>query len=237
MGSYGSVCLIEVNGIPCMAKQVHDILVGRGNQEGVGNRQKQPVLTKFRHECILLSRLRHPNIVQFIGVIYGKDDLDLTLVMECLHIDLEKCLKTCPNITLALKISILLDVSYGLLHLHSQTPPIIHRDLTPANILLTEGMQAKIADFGVSKILDFQQMKRLTIHPGAFAYMPPEAFESDYGKELDCFSFGALALYTVNQQFPEVDDDSISVQSAQDQDIQIQKRIKWVEMIGKDHCL
>ena len=234
-GSYGSVHVIEVNGIPCIAKRLHNILLGRGGMEDVGDQQRQPLLEKFQRECFLLSRLRHPNIVQFMGVHYGRNHSDLTLIMEYLHMDLEKCVESYPNLPLPLKISILLDVSYGLLHLHSQTPPIIHRDLSAANVLLTAGMRAKIADLGVSKYLDAQKQ---TAAPGTLAYMPPEALkkEAAYTTKLDNFSFGAVALYVTIQEFPEVDDTTITVESVQKCEIQIQKRITWIRKVG-DHCL
>ena len=96
--------------------------------------------------------------------------------------------------------SILLDVLYGLLHLHSQTPPIIHRDLTAANILVTCDMKAKIADLGISKILSELNPLLASAQsalPGTLGYMPPEALveEPQYGTKLDVFSFGVVSLY------------------------------------------
>ena len=205
--------------------------------EDVGDQQRQPLLEKFQRECFLLSRLHHPNIVQFMGVHYGRNLSDLTLIMEYLHMDLGKCVESYPNLPLLLKISILLDVSYGLLHLHSQTPPIIHRDLSAANVLLTAGMRAKIADLGVSKYLDAQKQ---TAAPGTYAYMPPEALKkgADYSTKLDNFSFGAVALYVAVQEFPEVDETmaSMSYEAFQKREIQIQKRITWIQKV-QTHCL
>ena len=102
-GSYGSVHLIEVNGIPCIAKQLHDILVGRNREEEVGIQQRNAIQRKFQNECILLSRLKHPNIVQFMGVHYDRHDpSNLTLIMEYLPMDLEKCLKLYANLPLSM---------------------------------------------------------------------------------------------------------------------------------------
>ena len=239
-GSFGSIHLIEVNGVPCIAKRLHDILVGRGRAEVVEKVQKQSIEKKFRGECVFLSRLRHPNIVQFMGVHYGQDLSDLTLIMECLPMDLERCLHQYPNLPLSIKISILLDVSYGLLHLHSQTPPIIHRDLTAANILLTSDMRAKIADLGVSKILDLHPLHEAsqTAGPGAFAYMPPEALKlvPAYDTKLDDFSFGVVALYVANQEFPMVEDRG-TVEAVQKKETHIEKRREWVDRVGKSHPL
>ena len=109
---------------------------------------------RFRTECLLLSRIRHPNIVQFLGVHYGPNSSDLTLVLEHLHMDLEQCFATYPQMPLSIKLGVLEDVSYDLLHLHTRKPPIFHRDLTASNILVTPDMRAKIADLGVSRLLD-----------------------------------------------------------------------------------
>ena len=101
--------------------------------------------------CVLLSGLRHPNIVQMLGVHYGgSDEADISLIMEYMHMDLEHCMKTYPDIPLPYKTSILRDVAYGLVYLHSI--PIIHRDLNAGNVFLTESLTAKVADLGVAKL-------------------------------------------------------------------------------------
>ena len=238
-GAYGVVCEVKVNGLPCIAKRLHDILM---NEEHVSQQGKKAISERFRNECILLSRLRHPNIVQFLGVHYGRDPYDLTLVMERMHMDLERALKKFPNMSLPIKLGVLLDASYGLLHLHCQTPPIVHRDFTAANILLSPDMRAKVADLGVSKVLDLNphQLSNHTQCPGTQYYMPPEALQEKavYGVKLDVFSLGHLALYTVNQQFPEVHELGHSVvKAARRGNVQLTKRTVAIDMMGKNHCL
>ena len=152
-------------------------------------------VVKFKRpveECCLHSRLRHPNIVQFIGVWYGQDGRDLHLVLERMHASLDVSLEAHPHIPLPIKLSVLRDVSAGLMYLHSFAPPIIHGDLTTTNVLLTLDWRAKIADFGNSV-----DQSALAIAPGALAYMPPEALTRPhkYDSKLDIFSFGTVALY------------------------------------------
>jgi len=238
-GSYGSVYKVTVDGIPCIAKRLHDVLV---NPE-VPRRQRTAIHQKFYDECVLLSQLRHPNVVHFVGVHYGSNQDDMLLIMECLDTDLARCLETQPNIPLEVKLSILLDVSYGLLYFHTHFPQIIHRDLTAANILLTRDKRAKIADLGVSKLLDprTQAAVMQTQAPGTTYYMPPEALEENprYDEKLDIFSFGHLALYVINQVFPEVFEVRITPVVLRDygETIQILKRQKAIDEMGRDHCL
>ena len=147
-----------------------------------------------------MSDLRHPNITLFLGLCFFSDCQLPVLLMERLDGSLDDLLETVPNIPLVLKISILEDVSRGLLYLHKHTPQIIHRDLTAKNVLLTTSFIAKITDFGNSRIINLQpgQLARtLSRLPGTMLYMPPEALEasSRYGPSLDIFSFGHLVLF------------------------------------------
>ena len=98
---------------------------------------------------------------------------------------------------------ILNDVCLGLQYLHSRTPPIIHRDLTPNNILLCYHYRAKISDLGVARTLETADAK-LTQTPGTAVFMPPECLGDNpkYDLSLDVFSFGGIILYIATQQWP-----------------------------------
>ena len=187
-----------MNGLICAGKKIHDVLVDAGNI------RVENVASKYVQECQLMSDLRHPNITLFLGVCFLPDCQLPVLLMERLDGNLDDLIETAPNIPLALKRSILEDVSRGLLYLHKHTPQIIHRDLTAKNVLLTSYFVAKITDLGNSRIVDLQpdQLARtLSRLPGTLVYMPPEALSSPahYGHSLDIFSFGHLALFTLTQ--------------------------------------
>ena len=154
-----------------------------------------------------LSRLRHPNIVQLIGVSVIRGRRLPMMVMELLPGSLSQCLEKNRRIPAYIKTSILYDVSLGLLYLHRQTPPLIHRDLTANNVLLASNMSAKLADLGVARIVNLnpaQLTARMTKCPGTPAYMPPEALSDrpQYDEKLDVFSFGNLVLHVCTQQWP-----------------------------------
>ena len=104
------------------------------------------------------------------------------------------------------KLSILYDVCRGLQYLHTRNPPIVHRDLTPNNILLCSHFRAKITDLGVAKVLHAADAKTLTQNPGTNDFMPPESVAGKpvYGLPLDIFSFGGVILYVCTQQWPEL---------------------------------
>ena len=233
-GCTGAVYEVGVHSVPCIAKRLHDILVGRGGQEPVGREQRAEVIKKFRKEIDLLSDLRHPNVVQFLGVHYGRDEADISLIMEYMYMDLEHCITAYPNIPLPYKTSILRDVSYGLAYLHSKC--VIHRDLNAGNVLLTVSLRAKIADLGVARLFDrkgaLQRTK--TICPGAPDFMPPESVVElpKYDYKLDIFSVGHLILYLVNQSAPIVADLTATQDDFEKKQVQVGKRRTALEKMG-----
>ena len=156
---------------------------------------------------------------------------------------MDKFLTTNPQLPLPLKLSLLQDVSLGLVYLHEQKDPIVHRDLTARNILISDRYQAKIADLGMAKIMSFQEQLASyhTKAPGQQYYMPPEALKENAScsTKLDIFSFGHLALFTVTQKLPEVFDitDLWTMKMKRDGTIQREKRRKSLAEVGKGHCL
>ena len=213
-GAYGSVEEVAVPGAICAAKKIHDIFVNTAL-----------VPSQFVRECQLMSTLRHPNIVQFLGLCFLPGSRLPALVMERLLTSLHDLLDPqadtppppdapMPFFPLSLKCSILHNVACGLAYLHERSPPVIHRDLSARNVLLNSGMVAKIADLGVARIVPRMSVAAtMTKGPGAIIYMPPEAMESKpeeeekdkkskYDASIDIFSFGVVAIFTLCQTFP-----------------------------------
>ena len=239
IGAYGYVFKVKVGGVERMAKKLHSAYVKQVSPE-----ERQGITSKFRSECITLSKLRHPNIVQFIGVHYGRGgNSDLTLIMECVSSDLDKFLTNNRNLSLPLKLSILQDVSFGLVYLHECYPPIVHRDLHAKNILISDKCQAKIADVGVAKVANIraQLAASHTQAPGHLDCMPPEALEEKAvcTPKLDIFSFGHLAIFVINQEPPKVF--SINLQKNMEPVkrgiVEKFKRKASLAAVGKGHCV
>ena len=202
-GAYGKVLVVRVNGLRCACKRLHPALIE--NQSFEINH----VTRRFIEECQCLSKLRHPNIVQFLGVDFSGGMGMPSLVMELLPTNLNTFLDEYTNVPTYVKHSILFDVAVGLLYLHSHSPPIIHRDLGAKNVLLTCGLTAKIADLGVARTLPPRTTHKgkgplQTLASGNVTYMPPEARKEvpSYDTKLDVFSFGHLVLHVMLQKWP-----------------------------------
>ena len=203
-GSYGSVEEAEIPGATCVVKKLHEALLPPPTEAHRADR----MAATFVAECRLMSTVRHPHIVQFLGVCLLPGSRLPALIMEKLLIDLHNLLENNSAIPLSMKHSILLGVSKGLTYLHTRSPAIIHRDLSARNVLLNSAMVAKIADLGNSRIINVRpsQLMTMTKNPGNMWYMPPEAQEDTlkYSTSIDVFSFGNLALFTLTQEFPYV---------------------------------
>ncbi len=183
----------------CAGKKLHGIFSSFASLS-----EKEGMRKRFLEECLQLSSLRHPNIVQLMGLHTCPGDTVPMMVMECMHATLRSCLEKNPNVPVSFKRRILHDVSLGLRFLHERSTPIIHRDLTANNIMLTEDLRAKITDLGVARMLTKDMRRKLTEAPGNSDYMPPEALvgEPSYDTSLDMFSFGILIVHTVTGDWP-----------------------------------
>lgn len=182
----------------CAGKRLHETLIEEEN-EGVAE-----LVLKYHQECQLMSSLRHSNITQFLGICFLSGTRLPLLVMEKLDSNLDDLLENVSHLSPFLKCSVLEDIARGLLYLHNRHPPVIHRDLTAKNILLTTSLVAKITDMGNSRIVDMRPGRAastLSKLPGTLVYMPPEAMDEchQYGPSLDIFSFGHLTLFTLTQ--------------------------------------
>ena len=205
-GAYGRVFTVSYQGISYAAKEIHPLLIDYANPE-----EKKTIKRNFLGECYYCSKLCHPNIVSFKGV-YFPDEISREtslpmMVMELMDESLTNYVKK-QAINMETKLSILYDVSCGLDYLHGFKPdPIIHRDLSPNNILLAPNKVAKLSDLGVAKAVkaDSQATKSaLTKIPGTADFMPPEALEDNpqYSTSLDIFSFAGIVLHVAIQEWP-----------------------------------
>ena len=130
------------------------------------------------------------------------------VVMEKMQHSLRRLVENYINIPLNVKLSILDEVYLGLRYLHSRNPPIIHRDLTPNNILLGRSLEAKITDLGVAKVMQTDNKTSMTKIPGTSYFMPLETLTKRpvYGPPLDVFCYGGVVLNVITQKWPDPTD-------------------------------
>ena len=199
-GSNGRILEAIWEGTTVAVKEIHSIFNGISDEEFFALRRK------FLYECEQASQMRHPNIVRFLGIHHPAGARLPSLVMERLHCSLDSLLEENPVVPMRTKLSIIKDVALGLRYLHTRNPPIIHRDLSSNNVLISKGMEGKIGDLGTARLIDSSRQSRMTKAPGTVDFMPPEALENvtniRYGKELDVFSYGCVMLHTLSHQWP-----------------------------------
>ncbi|KAJ8549053.1 hypothetical protein K7X08_032760 [Anisodus acutangulus] len=139
-------------------------------------------VSSFRDELGLLQKIRHPNVVQFLGAVTQSSPM--MIVTEYLPKgDLREYLnrKGALKPTKALRFA--MDIARGMNYLHEHKEAIIHRDLEPSNILRDDTGHLKVADFGVSKLLKITKRNE------------------EYDTKADVFSF-ALILQEMIEGYP-----------------------------------
>ncbi|CAA7018121.1 unnamed protein product [Microthlaspi erraticum] len=159
---------------------------------------------EFKAEVDLLLRVHHTNLVSLVGYCYEGDHLGL--IYEYLpNGDLKQHLsgKDGCIINWSIRLRIALEAALGLEYLHiGCTPPMVHRDVKTANILLDENLKAKLADFGLSR--SFQvggESQDATAVVGTFGYLDPEYYhERRLCEKSDVYSFGIVLLEMITNQ-------------------------------------
>ncbi|KAM7251197.1 hypothetical protein ACFE04_023080 [Oxalis oulophora] len=194
-GSFGEIIKASWRGTPVAVKRILPSLS-----------DDRLVIQDFRHEVNLLVKLRHPNIVQFLGAVTEKKPL--MLITEYLRGgDLHQYLKEKGALNPTSAINFALDIARGMAYLHNEPNVIIHRDLKPRNVLLVNSNadHLKVGDFGLSKLIKVQNshdVYKMTGETGSYRYMAPEVFKHRrYDKKVDVFSF-AMILYEMLEGEP-----------------------------------
>ncbi|PRP83471.1 CLL4A clavata1-like receptor S/T protein kinase protein [Planoprotostelium fungivorum] len=189
-GAFGIVFGAQWRGIKVAVKQV--------KAEYVDEYQ----VKEFLHEVAVMQNLRpHPHVVLFMGITLPPSPLSI-ITEYCGGGSLLTYLRQNPELPLDQKMKFIMQIAQGMLHLHMEK--IIHRDLAVRNILLTSHLDAKVADFGMSRQqdnVDNAQTTATTIGP--IRWMAPEAItERKYSTKTDVFSFGVLVWEIVTNKEP-----------------------------------
>ena len=230
VGSDASVIELNWHGTCCVGKVLRSIFFQDSEPSGM-----QHILTKFCKEINLLKELKHPNIVQFLGLYYRQSSPIPIMVMEKMECNLTELLDTYKigSIPEYKAYGILNDVMKGLVYLH-EVKEVAHRDLSSNNILVTSYLCAKIADLGSARVLNKPGGWNMTIQPG-IDFMPPEALEDPprYGLSVDVFSFGCVIIHLITHQWPR----PVGQTSTGNIISEFERRRKFIEKMGHDHPL
>ena len=183
-GSFAVVKVGTFRGLRVAVKLLHTIIISGYN------------LALFSREMSIASRVRHPNLVQFIGATKVGNPLILTELMSTsLHKELQKNQLTKQQI-----LSIAQDVALGLNYLHLFKPqPIIHRDVSSPNVLLEPsaseaGYKAKLGGYDTAKLQECNP-----------AYAAPEAHDPDqHSPAMDVYSYSVLLMEITLRSPPEM---------------------------------
>ena len=179
VGGWATVTVAKFRGIQVAVKRIHDEIISHHN------------LQLFQREMNMAARLRHPNLIQFIGATMEEE---MMIVMELMATSLRSQLRREMYFQPLLVKAVSVDVARGLNYLHLVQPePIVHRDISSANVLLEviqlNQWRAKLTDYGSVNLL--RQLR--TENPGSPAYAAPEASNPHLqSPKMDIYSFGAL---------------------------------------------
>ena len=173
-GGWGSVVEGKYCGCSVAVKQIHELILSPYNRE------------LFEREMDIASRCRHPCLLQFIGV--TNDEGNPLFVTELMETSLRTLLEQRALSEAELSV-ISLDVARALNYLHRKQPsPIIHRDISSANVLLWrqgEHWRGKVSDYGTANFMQ----QTMTVAPGAMIYSAPEALTKNQTVKVSCNFF------------------------------------------------
>ena len=201
-GGWGVIWVGEFRGQRVAVKQMHELL------------RSKEYMELLHREINTMSQLRHPNLLQFIGAVLDHPSGNPMIITEVMDTSLRKAYEnneltpdpSCRPVIL----SIMRDVAVGLNYLHCLPDPIIHRDVSSANVLLeSKGdmkWKTKISDFGSAKLA----RAAVTELPGTIVYSAPESLQSVLDSEeavqsplMDSFSFGILLCEVLTCRYPD----------------------------------
>ncbi|KAA8544988.1 hypothetical protein F0562_019795 [Nyssa sinensis] len=190
LGSYGEVYRADLNGTEVAVKKFLD-------QDFSGD-----ALDEFRREVRIMRRLRHPNVVLFMGAVTRPPNL--SIISEFLPRGSLYRIIHHPHCQIDEKrrIKMALDVAKGMNCLHTSIPTIVHRDLKSPNLLVDENWNVKVCDFGLSRLKHntFLSSKSTA---GTPEWMAPEVLRNERANEkCDVFSFGVILWELATLRLP-----------------------------------
>eukprot|EP00268_Persea_americana_P051100 TRINITY_DN5620_c0_g1_i10.p1 TRINITY_DN5620_c0_g1~~TRINITY_DN5620_c0_g1_i10.p1 ORF type:complete len:342 (+),score=54.74 TRINITY_DN5620_c0_g1_i10:2458-3483(+) len=177
----------------------------------LGNEYREEIFVDYKKEIAIMKRLRHPNVLLFMGAVYSPDRLAIVTeflprgsLFGTLH-------RNNQTLDLRRRLRMALDVARGMNYLHCRNPPIIHRDLKSSNLLVDKNWTVKVGDFGLSRL---KSSTFLTAKSGRGTpqWMAPEVLRNEPSNEKsDVFSFGVILWELMTESIPWTNLNSLQV--------------------------
>ncbi|KAL8264162.1 hypothetical protein R6Q59_022292 [Mikania micrantha] len=202
IGSYGEVYRSEWNGTEVAVKKFM-------NQDISGD-----ALTQFKGEIEIMLRLRHPNVVLFMGAVTRPPNLSILTeflprgsLFKLLH-------RSNVQLDERRRLRMALDVAKGMNYLHTSNPVIVHRDLKTPNLLVDKNWVVKVCDFGMSRMKHHTFLSSKST-AGTPEWMAPEVLRNEPSNEkCDVYSFGVILWELATLRIPWTEMNSMQVVGA-----------------------
>ena len=210
---------IDMNDVEC--KEILDVNSKTGTDVMKGIWRYETVCVKkidikHKNEVFILCKCIHPKICQFLGAHCTHDSI--YILFEFMdNGNLKEFLKN-NIVNSKQRLKMMIDIAVGLHYLHNRKPQsVIHRDLKPENILISKSGDAKIADFGISKMMTttstIEEIIQHSGEVGTCLWMAPEILKKEkYNYKSDIFSFGLICYYIWTGALPYAEQSLQSIQ-------------------------
>ncbi|KAJ1255494.1 hypothetical protein BS78_05G243100 [Paspalum vaginatum] len=162
----------------------------------------EEMIDTFRQEVSLMKKLRHPNIILFMGAVASPERL--SIITEFLpRGSLFRLLqKNSAKLDPRRRVHMAIDIARGMNYLHHRNPPVVHRDLKSSNLLVDKNWNVKVADFGLSR-LKLETFLRTKTGKGTPQWMAPEVLRNEPSDEKsDVYSYGVILWELATQKIP-----------------------------------
>ena len=191
-GGWGKVVVGSFRGQDVAVKQLHSLICSSDYFKDL-----------FRREISIMAKVRHPNLLLFVAAVLDSPSKTPNIITELLDTNLRQAYHNGQLASNPVRLCILRDVSAALNYLHLQQNPIVHRDVSSANVLLQalpkRMWKGKLSDFGSANLLQFAT----TPGPGTAIYTAPEVFKGEQTPKMDVYSYGKLLCEVLTNRLPD----------------------------------